>query len=159
MTPGPLNQVVAVKWHHYIMVMARARMLPNGIKSLRYESIGYDRSTRYPWTKQPMAADKDPSTQVCNLLAEEGLTPKDGNIEANERVFSIVMGPEHSGLVRTQEFGVTPTRYFPQSRSEAGGGSGSNFAQIVSLIEEFRSFRGEMREFTSFRDEMRQFMQ
>ncbi|KAH0449946.1 hypothetical protein IEQ34_020638 [Dendrobium chrysotoxum] len=86
-------------------------------------------------------------TQACNLLVEEGLTPEDGNIEANERVFSIVMGPEHSGRVRTQGFGVTPTRYFPQSTSEAGGGSSSNFAQIASLKEEFSSFRDEMRQF------------
>ncbi|KAH0468197.1 hypothetical protein IEQ34_003230 [Dendrobium chrysotoxum] len=34
--------------------------------------------------------------QACNLLAEEGLTPEDGNIEANEIVFVIVMGPEYS---------------------------------------------------------------
>ncbi|KAL0923832.1 hypothetical protein M5K25_004611 [Dendrobium thyrsiflorum] len=31
------------KWHHDITVMASARMLPNGIKSLRYESIEYNR--------------------------------------------------------------------------------------------------------------------
>ncbi|KAH0453883.1 hypothetical protein IEQ34_018207 [Dendrobium chrysotoxum] len=99
-------------------------------------------------------------TQACKLLAEEGLTPEDGNIEANERVFAIVMGPEHSGRVRTQGFGVTPTRFFPQSKTEEGGGSGSNFGQIASLIEEFRSFRdNQMREFGSFCDEMRQFMQ
>ncbi|KAH0456362.1 hypothetical protein IEQ34_014269 [Dendrobium chrysotoxum] len=35
--------------------------------------------------------------RACNLIAKEGLTPEEGNIEANERVFSIVMGPEHSG--------------------------------------------------------------
>ncbi|KAH0464498.1 hypothetical protein IEQ34_007284 [Dendrobium chrysotoxum] len=98
--------------------------------------------------------------QTCNLLAEEGLTPEDENIEANERVFTIVMGPEHSGRVRTQGFGVTPIRYFPQSKNEEGGGSGSNFGQMTSLREEFRSFRdNQMREFGSFRDEMRQFMQ
>ncbi|KAH0435575.1 hypothetical protein IEQ34_026582 [Dendrobium chrysotoxum] len=98
-------------------------------------------------------------THACNLLAEEGLTPEDGNIEANERVFTIVVGTEHSGRVRTQEFGVTPTRYFPQSKSEEGGGSGSNFGQIASLREEFKSFRdNQMRDFGSFRDEMRQFM-
>ncbi|KAL0908793.1 hypothetical protein M5K25_023302 [Dendrobium thyrsiflorum] len=86
-------------------------------------------------------------TQACNLLAEEGLTPEDGNIEANERVFGIVMGPEHAGRVRTQGFGVTPTRYFPSSTNEVGGGSGSNFEQIASLREEFSSFRDEMRQF------------
>ncbi|KAH0464299.1 hypothetical protein IEQ34_007085 [Dendrobium chrysotoxum] len=99
-------------------------------------------------------------TQACKLLAEEGLTPEDGNIEANERVFVIVMGLEHSGRVRTQGFGVTPTRFFPQSKTEEGGGSGSNFGHIASLREEFRSFRdNQMREFGSFCDEMRQFIQ
>ncbi|KAH0470914.1 hypothetical protein IEQ34_000637 [Dendrobium chrysotoxum] len=93
---------------------------------------------------------------ACNLLAEEGLTPKDGNTKANERVFTIVMGPKHLGRVRTQGFGVTLTRYFPQRKSEEGGGSGSNFGQMASLREEFRSFRdNQMREFGSFRDEMR----
>ncbi|KAL0907839.1 hypothetical protein M5K25_022282 [Dendrobium thyrsiflorum] len=33
----------AAKRHHNITIMANARMLPNGIKSLRYESIGYNR--------------------------------------------------------------------------------------------------------------------
>ncbi|KAL0912808.1 hypothetical protein M5K25_016216 [Dendrobium thyrsiflorum] len=33
----------AAKWHHDIMVMASARMLPNDTKSLRYESIEYSR--------------------------------------------------------------------------------------------------------------------
>ncbi|KAH0457751.1 hypothetical protein IEQ34_013066 [Dendrobium chrysotoxum] len=97
-------------------------------------------------------------TQACKLLVEEGLTPEDDNIEANERVFAIVMGPEHSGRFRTQGFGVTPTRFFPQSKTE--GGSGSNFGQIASLREEFRSFQdNQKREFGLFRDEMRQFMQ
>ncbi|KAH0465519.1 hypothetical protein IEQ34_005622 [Dendrobium chrysotoxum] len=40
--------------------------------------------------------------QAYELLAEDGLTPEDGNVEANERVFNIVMGPEHPGRVRTQ---------------------------------------------------------
>ncbi|KAI0513461.1 hypothetical protein KFK09_009482 [Dendrobium nobile] len=98
--------------------------------------------------------------QACNLLAQEGLTPEEGNIEANERVFAIVMGPEHSGRVRTQGFGVTPTRFFPQSKNEEGSGSGSSFGQIANLREEFISFRdNQAREFASFRDEMRQFMQ
>ncbi|KAL0923090.1 hypothetical protein M5K25_007135 [Dendrobium thyrsiflorum] len=86
-------------------------------------------------------------TQECNLLAKEELTPEDENIEANERVFSIVMVPEHSGQDRTQGFGVMPTRYFPQSISEVDGGSGSNFAQIANLREEFNSFRDDMRQF------------
>ncbi|KAH0454305.1 hypothetical protein IEQ34_016229 [Dendrobium chrysotoxum] len=108
------------------------------------------------WIKKACAF----KTQACKLLAEEGLTPEDGNIEANERVFAIVMGPEHSGRVRTQGFGVTPIRFFPQSKTEEGGGSGSNFGQIASLREEFRSFHdNQMREFGSFRNEMRQFMQ
>ncbi|KAI0525126.1 hypothetical protein KFK09_004517 [Dendrobium nobile] len=99
-------------------------------------------------------------TQACKLLAQEGLTPEEGNIEANERVFAIVMGPEHSGRVRTQGFGVTPTRFFPQSKNEEGSGSGSSFGQIASLREEFISFRdNQAREFGSFRDEMRQFVQ
>ncbi|KAL0926257.1 hypothetical protein M5K25_002471 [Dendrobium thyrsiflorum] len=51
--------------------------------------------------------------QACELLAVDGLTPEDGNVEANERVFNMVMVPEHPGRVRTQGFGVTPTRYFP----------------------------------------------
>ncbi|KAL0905959.1 hypothetical protein M5K25_024412 [Dendrobium thyrsiflorum] len=107
-----------------------------------------------------MTLCSDGYTQACNLLSEEGLTPEDGNIEVNERVFTIVMGPEHAGRVRTQGFGVTPTRYFPQSKSEEGGGSGSNFGQIASLRNEFRSFRdNQMRELGSFRDEMRQFVQ
>ncbi|KAH0460294.1 hypothetical protein IEQ34_010957 [Dendrobium chrysotoxum] len=98
------------------------------------------------------------TTQACKLLAEEGLTPEDDNIEANERVFAIVMGPEHSGRVRTQGFGVTPTRFFPQRKTE--GGRASNFGQIASLREEFRSFQdNQKREFGLFRDEMRQFMQ
>ncbi|KAH0464564.1 hypothetical protein IEQ34_007350 [Dendrobium chrysotoxum] len=108
--------------------------------------------------KKKMLAEVE--TQACNLLAEEGLTPEDGNIEANERVFTIVMGPEHSGQVRTQGFGVTPTRYFPHSKNEECGGSDSNFGQIASLREEFKSFRdNQIRDFGSFRDEMRQFMQ
>ncbi|PKU73138.1 hypothetical protein MA16_Dca016205 [Dendrobium catenatum] len=70
------------------------------------------------------------------------------------------MGPEHSGRVRTQGFGVTPTRFFPQSKNEEGSGSGSSFGQIASLREEFISFRdNQAREFGSFRDEMRQFVQ
>ncbi|KAI0496515.1 hypothetical protein KFK09_022834 [Dendrobium nobile] len=40
--------------------------------------------------------------QACELLAKDGLTPEDGNTEANERVFSMVMGPEHPDRVRTQ---------------------------------------------------------
>ncbi|KAH0461281.1 hypothetical protein IEQ34_008856 [Dendrobium chrysotoxum] len=95
-------------------------------------------------------------TQTCNLLAEEGLTPEEGNIEANERVFTIVIGPEHSGRVWTQGFSVTLTRFFPHSSTEEGGGSGSHFGQIASLKEEFKSFcDDQMREFGSSCGEMR----
>ncbi|KAH0448416.1 hypothetical protein IEQ34_022216 [Dendrobium chrysotoxum] len=85
--------------------------------------------------------------QACELLAEDGLTPEDGNVEANERVFNIVMGPEHSGRVRTQGFGVTPTRYFPHSTNEGRSSGGSNLSEIVNLREEVNSLRTEMREF------------
>ncbi|KAL0926768.1 hypothetical protein M5K25_003018 [Dendrobium thyrsiflorum] len=68
--------------------------------------------------------------QAWYLLAEEVLTPEDGNIEANERVFSIVMGPEHS----SRGFIITLTRYFPQSTSEAGDGSSTNFAHIGTSV-------------------------
>ncbi|PKU70511.1 hypothetical protein MA16_Dca026111 [Dendrobium catenatum] len=33
------------------------------------------------------------------MLAEEGLTPEDGNFEANEKIFKTIMGPEHPGRV------------------------------------------------------------
>ncbi|KAI0511229.1 hypothetical protein KFK09_011854 [Dendrobium nobile] len=91
--------------------------------------------------------------QACKLLAKDELTPEDGNVEANERVFSMVMGPEHPGRVRTQGFGVTPTRYFPHSTNNGTSSCGSNLSQIVNLKEEFRE------EFNSLRTEMRQFMQ
>ncbi|KAH0452712.1 hypothetical protein IEQ34_020011 [Dendrobium chrysotoxum] len=85
--------------------------------------------------------------QACELLAEDGLTPEDGNVEANERVFNIVMGPEHPGRVRTQGFGVTPTRYFPHRTNEGRSTGGSNLSEIVNLREEVNSLRTEMREF------------
>ncbi|KAI0497683.1 hypothetical protein KFK09_020916 [Dendrobium nobile] len=91
--------------------------------------------------------------QACELLAKDELTPEDGNVEANERVFSMVMGPEHPGRVRTQGFGVTPTRYFPHSTNNGTSSCGSNLSQIVNLKEKFRE------EFNSLRTEMRQFMQ
>ncbi|PKU83442.1 hypothetical protein MA16_Dca022022 [Dendrobium catenatum] len=41
--PGPSEPSgFAAKWHHAIPVMARANTLLMGIKSLRYESIGYN---------------------------------------------------------------------------------------------------------------------
>ncbi|KAI0498933.1 hypothetical protein KFK09_019831 [Dendrobium nobile] len=85
--------------------------------------------------------------QACELLAKDGLTPEDGNAEANERVFSKVMGPEHPGRVRTQGFGVTPTRYFPYNTNHGTSSSGSNLIQIVNLKEEVDSLRTEMRQF------------
>ncbi|PKU71081.1 hypothetical protein MA16_Dca011522 [Dendrobium catenatum] len=59
----------------------------------------------------------------------------------------MVMGPEHPGRVRTQGFGVTPTRYFPYSRNHGTSSSGSNLIQIVNLKEEVNSLRTEMRQF------------
>ncbi|KAI0510959.1 hypothetical protein KFK09_011575 [Dendrobium nobile] len=85
--------------------------------------------------------------QAYDLLAVDGLTPEDGNLEANERVFSMVMGPEHPGRVRTQEFGVTPTRYSPYSTNEGRNNGGSNLSEIVNLREEVNSLRAEMRQF------------
>ncbi|XP_028554705.1 uncharacterized protein LOC114580658 [Dendrobium catenatum] len=85
--------------------------------------------------------------QACELLAKDELTPEDGNVEANERVFSMVMGPEHPGRVRTQGFGVTPTRYFPHSTNNGTSSCGSNLSQIVNLKEEVNSLRTEMRQF------------
>ncbi|KAH0462722.1 hypothetical protein IEQ34_010297 [Dendrobium chrysotoxum] len=49
---------------------------------------------------------------ACEMLAEEGLMPKDRNLEAYEKVFKAIMGPEHPARVRIQGFGVTPRRYF-----------------------------------------------
>ncbi|PKU86093.1 hypothetical protein MA16_Dca001924 [Dendrobium catenatum] len=59
----------------------------------------------------------------------------------------MVMGPEHPGRVRTQGFGVTPTRNFPYSTNHGTGSSGSNLIQIVNLKEEVNSLRSEMRQF------------
>ncbi|KAI0488583.1 hypothetical protein KFK09_028421 [Dendrobium nobile] len=85
--------------------------------------------------------------QACELLPKDGLTPEDGNAEANERVFSMVMELEHPGRVRTQGFGVTPTRYFPYSRNHGMSSSRSNLIQIVNLKEEVNSLHTEMRQF------------
>ncbi|PKU76417.1 hypothetical protein MA16_Dca001020 [Dendrobium catenatum] len=59
----------------------------------------------------------------------------------------MVMGPEHPGRVRTQGFGVTPTRYFPHSTNNGTSSCGSNLNQIVNLKEEVNSLRTEMRQF------------
>ncbi|KAH0449928.1 hypothetical protein IEQ34_020620 [Dendrobium chrysotoxum] len=81
------------------------------------------------------------------------------NLSSHNGLCEFSSKTEGNGRVRTQGFGVTPTRFFPQSKTEEGGGSGSNFGQIASLREEFRSFHdNQMREFGSFRDEMKQFM-
>ncbi|KAL0921140.1 hypothetical protein M5K25_008184 [Dendrobium thyrsiflorum] len=85
--------------------------------------------------------------QACELLAVDGLTPEDGNMEANERVFSMVMGPEHPGRVRTQGFGVTPTRYFPFGKNSGKTCDASSLSEIVNLKVEVNSLRAEMREF------------
>ncbi|KAH0462902.1 hypothetical protein IEQ34_007484 [Dendrobium chrysotoxum] len=152
-------QSLGVKWRNYKTTLKAEHWDSRPIEEIMENIL--DGVYQMQWCQLVTQWSKpEDQTQACNLLAEEGLTPEDGNIEANERVFTIVMGPEHLVRVRTQGFGVTPTRYFPQSKSEEGGGSGSNFRQMASLREEFRSFRdNQMREFGSFRDEMRQFMQ
>ncbi|KAI0513557.1 hypothetical protein KFK09_009582 [Dendrobium nobile] len=82
---------------------------------------------------------------ACEMLAEEGLTLEDGNFEANEKVFKIIMGPEHPGRVRTQSFGVTPSRYFPHSTTTPDSSSGSNIAleRVVILEEVVQTLQSE----------------
>ncbi|PKU79227.1 uncharacterized protein LOC110105475 [Dendrobium catenatum] len=89
--------------------------------------------------------------QPCELCAEEGFTPED-NVEANETVFNMVRGSEHHGRVRPQgveSVDVIQTRYFPQSTTEGGSGSGSlsNLDQIENLREEVLLLRAETRDF------------
>ncbi|KAH0449364.1 hypothetical protein IEQ34_020056 [Dendrobium chrysotoxum] len=79
---------------------------------------------------------EEEKAHACKMLAKEGLTPEDGNLEANERVFKAIMGPEYPGRVRIQEFGVTPTRYFPQSTTHRGNNSSSNAFACVARLEE-----------------------
>ncbi|KAL0925382.1 hypothetical protein M5K25_003707 [Dendrobium thyrsiflorum] len=55
--------VSAARWHHDIMIMARATKVDSNLSP---QTNIYSRSTRYPWTKQPMAADKDPSVRLSN---------------------------------------------------------------------------------------------
>ncbi|KAI0513427.1 hypothetical protein KFK09_009448 [Dendrobium nobile] len=62
-------------------------------------------------------------------------------------VFSIVLGHEYSGRVRTQGFGVTHTRYFSHSISEGRSSDGSSLSQIVNLRVEVNSLCTEMMEF------------
>ncbi|PKU66956.1 uncharacterized protein LOC110094883 [Dendrobium catenatum] len=85
---------------------------------------------------------------ASEMLAEEGLMPEDGNLEANEKAFKAIMGPEHPGRVRTQGFGVTPSRYFPQSTTTQGSGSGGNtaFDRVVKLEEVVRTLQSEVRQ-------------
>ncbi|KAH0449452.1 hypothetical protein IEQ34_020144 [Dendrobium chrysotoxum] len=149
-------QSLGVKWRNYKTTLKAEHWDSRPIEEiLETVPAGVDQ-TQWCQLVNQWSKPED-QTQTCKLLTEEGLTPEDDNIEANKRVFAIVMGPEHSGRVRTQGFGVTPTRFFPQSKTE--GGSGSNFGQIASLREEFRSFQdNQKREFGLFRDEMRQFM-
>ncbi|KAI0496296.1 hypothetical protein KFK09_022610 [Dendrobium nobile] len=59
------------------------------------------------------------------------------------------MGPEHSGRVRTQGFGVTPSRYFPHSTTARGSSSGGNtaFERVVRLEEVVQTLQSEVRQF------------
>ncbi|KAL0912250.1 hypothetical protein M5K25_018212 [Dendrobium thyrsiflorum] len=95
------------------------------------------------------------------FIAEEEITPEDGNVEANEEVFSMIRGFVHHERVRPQGFDVIQTRYFPQSTTEGGSGSGSisNLDQIASLREEVFLLRAEIRDFQSLCSEMREFIQ
>lgn len=79
--------------------------------------------------------------QECELLSTEILTPKDSNVNPNERVFSLVKGPEHPRKVRTQGFGVTPTLYFSWSTTIVGQSNESSdtFARFSILESEEHS--------------------
>ncbi|KAI0507618.1 hypothetical protein KFK09_013744 [Dendrobium nobile] len=83
------------------------------------------------------------------MLVEEGLTPEDGNFEANEKVFKAIMGPEHPGRVRTQGFGVIPSRFFPHSTTDPGSSSRGNsiFDRVVRLEQVVQTLQSEMRQF------------
>ncbi|KAL0915975.1 hypothetical protein M5K25_013448 [Dendrobium thyrsiflorum] len=69
----PLTGGFAAKWHRRINGYDSGPSKPgdsppNGVTILRLwpEPTNIQpRSTRYPWTKQPMAADKDPSVRKC----------------------------------------------------------------------------------------------
>ncbi|KAL0922596.1 hypothetical protein M5K25_006592 [Dendrobium thyrsiflorum] len=79
MNPGrgtcPLTGGFAAKWHRRINGYDSGPSEPgdspsNGITILWLWPAPANiqpRSTRYPWTKQPMAADKDPSVSLCIL--------------------------------------------------------------------------------------------
>ncbi|PKU71783.1 hypothetical protein MA16_Dca008312 [Dendrobium catenatum] len=66
--------------------------------------------------------------------------------KANEKVFKTIMGPEHPGRVRTQGFGVTPSRYFPHSTTTPGNSSGSNIAleRVVRLEDVVQTLQSEV---------------
>ncbi|KAH0461398.1 hypothetical protein IEQ34_008973 [Dendrobium chrysotoxum] len=85
---------------------------------------------------------------ASEMLAEEGLMPEDGNFEANEKVFKAIMGSEHPGRVRTQGFGVIPSRYFPHSTTTPCISSGGNtaFDRVVKLEEVVRILQNEVRQ-------------
>ncbi|PKU83163.1 hypothetical protein MA16_Dca007821 [Dendrobium catenatum] len=84
------------------------------------------------------------------MLAKEGLMPEDGNLEANEKVFKVIMGPEHLGRVRAQGFEVTPSRFFPHSTTTPDSISGGNtaFDRVVRLEELVHTLQSELRQFT-----------
>ncbi|KAH0456429.1 hypothetical protein IEQ34_014336 [Dendrobium chrysotoxum] len=89
-----------------------------------------------PSSMSSFIKEGDGDGSACELLIEDGLTQKDGNVEANERVFSMAMRHEHPYRVRTQRFGVTPTRYFPHSTNEGRSNDGSSLSQIINIREE-----------------------
>ncbi|KAL0917620.1 hypothetical protein M5K25_012694 [Dendrobium thyrsiflorum] len=78
----PLTDGFATKWHRRINGYDSGPSEPgdsplNGITILRLWPAPtniHPRSIRYPWTKQPMAADKDPSIkiQLANVFIEIG---------------------------------------------------------------------------------------
>ncbi|KAL0922680.1 hypothetical protein M5K25_006685 [Dendrobium thyrsiflorum] len=93
--PHTMGRVNSVRRQKEMAI--KDRLLLWRINRLRKDGIWSSEDAKQRWV------------QACELLAVDGLTPEDGNVEANERVFSMVMGPEHLGRVRTQGFGVTPT--------------------------------------------------
>ncbi|KAH0450409.1 hypothetical protein IEQ34_021101 [Dendrobium chrysotoxum] len=70
--------------------------------------------------------------QACELLAEDGLTPEDGNVEANDRVFSIVMGLEYPSKVRTQ--GIMAPKMYDKKRAS----SSFDKSRLISVDVEAR---------------------
>ncbi|KAH0451799.1 hypothetical protein IEQ34_019098 [Dendrobium chrysotoxum] len=131
--PHPMGRVSSV--HRQQEMAIKDRLLLWRINRLCKDGTWSSEDAKHRWI------------QACEPLAEDGLTPEDGNVDANERVFSKVMGPEHPGRVRTQGFGVTPTRYFSHNTNDVRSNSGSSLSQIVSLREEVNLLRTEMREF------------